>query len=338
MQSIHKRNDLNKKVTALSSLIEITASMKKMDQVNPNLAVLSSVSAIARHMATEKKIISAASILNSSALTKYESFAVAKNNYALAGLTSSLAVLAIKNPIASDKLANAAISQLTATSYMSQLAQATQNSHLNKFNALNAAYQGISNNYLKQTAQANTWKEVEIAELANDTIINLTDKTLNQKSIITKDDLEEFRISLFLELSSLLSKTKSKLAISYIINLMTVLGWILSFYSSSKTYSDISNRDLLAENEQMLKAVKSDASDQINIALQKLNKTRIARANVNLRFSAKKKSKKIGLVKEGQIVNVIEIQHKFLLIAYLDFETNEPISGFVAKKYFKEIE
>jgi uncharacterized protein YgiM (DUF1202 family) len=74
--------------------------------------------------------------------------------------------------------------------------------------------------------------------------------------------------------------------------------------------------------------------DKIETILSKLQKSRIAKTNVNLRFSTKKNCKIIGLVKLGQPVTVIEIRHKYLLISYIDIETGEPKSGFVIKKYF----
>jgi len=73
---------------------------------------------------------------------------------------------------------------------------------------------------------------------------------------------------------------------------------------------------------------------QVKFELSKLNKTRIARTNVNLKFADKENCKIIGIVKAGQQITVIEIRHKYLLIAYIDYETNEPKSGFVVKKYF----
>ena len=64
-------------------------------------------------------------------------------------------------------------------------------------------------------------------------------------------------------------------------------------------------------------------------------KIRTARIDAPLRYAATKNARIIDTVKQGQQVTVVETWHKYLLIVYIDTQTQEPKSGFVLKKYFR---
>ena len=71
------------------------------------------------------------------------------------------------------------------------------------------------------------------------------------------------------------------------------------------------------------------------IAGRYLAKIRTARIDAPLRYAAMKNARIIDTVKQGQQVTVVETWHKYLLIVYIDTQTQEPKSGFVLKKYFR---
>ncbi len=334
IKSMQKQNQAVQNTVGLSGLTGIAKYIQHINKIKPNLTGLGGISEIARDMALQTEKYSKTSMLGSNLATQIASLQMPGNNFALSSLTSSLSQLALQDKLVSDKIANLATSQLAVTGSLAQIAQTIQQSHLNKFNTLNVALQGISSDFLKETAISKTWEDFGIAEEANETISNIAEETLSQTTIITQDDLEEFRTSILNELTNLLSKSNSERARNFIIELITVIGFILTFYSVHQQRADKSNSEVIIETKKELEKLNSEFSQKISFELQKLTKTRIAKTNVNLKFAAKKNSGKIGLVKKGQIVTVIEIRHKYLLISYIDFETGEPKSGFVVKKYF----
>ena len=321
-------------LSGLNGLTELSESIKNMNKVSPNSIGLGGISEIAKSLITQKDKFNSQSILGSSIATQIALLQTPKNNFALAGLTSSLSQLAIQNKILSNKLASIATSQLAVTSNLTQIAMSVHQSHLNRFNTLNVAMQGISSGFLKEIVNARTWEDFDVAEEANEAIANISEETLKQISVITQKELEEFRTSVFNELTNLLSKSKTEKARQFLIDLMTIIGFLLTLYSVQQVNNDKTNKDVIIETKREFEKISNEFYRNISDSLEKLNKTRIAKTNVNLRYSTNKNSGKIGLVKKGQVVTVIEIRHKFLLISYLDFETGEPKSGFVMKKYF----
>ena len=143
IKSIKKQNQLVQKAVGLSSLASIVDSIQKMNKVSVNLAGLGGISEIARNLAMQKEKFSAVSILSNSLTTQMATLQMPKNNFALSGLTSSLSQLAVQNKLVSDKLANLATSQLVVTGNLVQIAKTMQQSHLDQFNTLSVALQGI---------------------------------------------------------------------------------------------------------------------------------------------------------------------------------------------------
>ncbi|QKX05358.1 SH3 domain-containing protein [Aquimarina sp. TRL1] len=334
IKSIQKQNHAVPNTVGLSGLTSNTKYIQSMNKINSNLTGLGGISEIARDRVLQTERLSKNTMLGRNLAVQSASLQVPKNNFVLSGLISSLSQLKLKNKLVSDKLAGLVTSQLTVTGNLGQIAQTIQQSHLNKFNTLSVALQGVSNSFLKEVAIAKTWEDFDIVEEANETISNIAEETLNQTTTITQSDLEEFRTSILNKLTNLLSKSNSERARNFIIELITVIGFVLTLYTLHQQKTDKSNSQIIIETKKELEKLSSDFSQKISIELQKMTKTRVAKTNVNLRFAAKKNSRKIGLVKKGQIVTVIETRHKYLLISYIDFETEEPKSGFVVKKYF----
>ncbi|MEI7526858.1 MAG: hypothetical protein WCJ95_21095 [Mariniphaga sp.] len=205
---------------------------------------------------------------------------------------------------------------------------------MRKFNSINFAVQGISSAYLKDISLTHAWEDISVAEEASKTIANIADEFLSNSIQVTVQDFDNLRQSVVSELFGLLGKTKADKARQFILDLITVVGFLLTLYFGFQSYSDISNKEVIAETKIELEKISKEFSEKIKLELNKLNKTRIARTNVKLINRDKKNGKVIGLVETGQQVTVIETRHKYLLISYIDIETGEPKSGFVIKKYF----
>lgn len=336
IKSIQKQNEkMQSAFGGLSSLQNLAETIRKQNETRFNLTGLNGITDIAKTLSHQMKFHSTSTIFESSIQTQLAAQQIPKNNLALFGLTSSLSDIALSNQLISDKLSGFASSQLYLSNSLTAMASTIQQSHLNSFNSLDIALQGISKTYLKDIALTRNWDAISIAEEANETIGNATEELLNKTSRITPKDIDFLRTSIITELSRLLAKTKAQRAKQYIFELITLVGFLLTIYGTFQNTNEISNRDVLNETKIEIEKISSELRTKIDTELAKLNKTRIAIANVNLRFSTKKNSKIIGLVKCGQNVTVIEIRHKYLLISYIDIVTGEPKSGFVMKKYFE---
>ena len=187
----------------------------------------------------------------------------------------------------------------------------------------------------------------DLEEIAISLIDEDIDSTIIDESIyvdIENDTIEVFEglkqnlILLFLELSKLNDKHK---LLPIFFNIISLIGIYISVKGSlDDATRDKKTTELHAELIEKIKIQSEISIDKIlntvlNEVLTPQNK-RLARTNVNLRKTPNKKAPTIGLVKADQEVTVLEIRHKYLLIAYIDYETNEPKSGFVVKKYFYE--
>lgn len=86
------------------------------------------------------------------------------------------------------------------------------------------------------------------------------------------------------------------------------------------------NEELLKVNKEILKLVKNQSTEQNMIAL----------SDVNLRASRGSKSRIKSIILASQKVIVLDKKTKWMRIAYEDIKTNEPMSGWVHIKFFKE--
>ena len=331
IKAIQKQNETMQNISKLSSFNSLAESVAKMNQVNLHLGGITDT---ARSISRQMKIYNSfsndfASVLNNQ-LAMF-------NQPALFGFSSSLAQIAKQNQLVSERLAGFATSWIGVSNNLAEMAKIIDQSHLRQFNTLSVALQGLSNDYLKKIASAKAWDEFEIAEEVNETISSIAEETIISTTQVTKEDLENFRTSIVNELSALFDKSKTERARQFILELIAVISFILTLYGTYHDSKEISNSEVIIETKREIEKLRTELSSQIATELNKLNKTRIARVNVCLRNVDKKNSKKIGQVKKGQIVTVIEIRHKYLLISYIDKDTKEPISGFVIKKYFDEI-
>lgn len=335
IKGIQKQNQTMQSAFGLNSLQAIAATIEKQNKAHFNLSGLNGLTDIARSISQQMKPFNATSmVLGNSIQAQLATIQYPKNQSALFGLTSTLADLAKSNQLASDRLSGFATSQLLLSNNLTAIAKTLSQSHLDKFNSIDIALQGISKTYLKNIALTRNWEDISVAEEANQTIANIADELLNNSSQVTIQDLDNLRQSIVTELFGLLGQTKTDKARQFIFELISVISFLLIFYNPFVIPTDKTNTEVIETTKREIEKINKEFSTKIETELNKLNKTRTARTNVNLRYSEKKNSKVIGIVKIGQKATVIEIRHKHLLISYLDIETGEPKSGFVTKKYF----
>jgi len=335
IKEIKKQNQTMQSVFGLTSLQAIAATIEKQNKTHFNLSGLNGLTDIARSISQKMKPFNATSmVLGNSIQVQLAAIQYPKNQSALFGLTSTLEDLAKLNQLASERLSGFATSQLLLSNNLTAIAKTLSQSHLNKFNTIDIALQGISKNYLKNIALTRNWEDISVAEEANEKIANIADELLKNSSQITVQDLDNLRQSIVTELFGLLGKTKTDKARQFISELITIISFLLIFYNPFVIPTEKTNTEVIKTTKSEIERISKELSTKIETELNKLYKTRTARTNVNLRYSEKKNSKVIGIVKIGQQVTVIEIRHKHLLISYLDIETREPKSGFVTKKYF----
>jgi uncharacterized protein YgiM (DUF1202 family) len=97
----------------------------------------------------------------------------------------------------------------------------------------------------------------------------------------------------------------------------------------------MSNKEVFENTKVEIQKIKTEIKDHVLDEMNRLQEKRIARRDINLRFSPNNKSKRIGIITKGQDVYILKICHKWILIAYIDNNTKEPKSGFAYKKYFR---
>lgn len=335
IRSIKKQNESIQSTFGLASLKDLAATIANQRQTQFNFSALSGLTDIAQVISQQIKPDNGiASFLGSSVQANLAAMEFVKHDIPFSGLTLTLAEIAKTSKLVSDQLSGFAASQIFLSSSLSEIAKQLNQSHLSKFNSINFAVQGISSAYLKDIALTHAWEDISVAEEANETIANIADELLSNSTQVTVQDLDNLRQSIISELFGLLGKTKTDKARQFILDLMTVVGFLLTLYFGCQSYSDKSNKEVIAETKIELEKISKEFSEKIEFELNKLNRTRIARTNLKLINRDTKNGKVIGLVKTGQRVTVIEIRHKYLLISYIDIETGEPKSGFVIKKYF----
>jgi hypothetical protein len=335
IKGIKKQNQTTKNLFGLSSLQLITQVLEQQKKAQFNLSGLSGLTDIAKTISKQIKPFDVTSMAMGNSIAQLAAIQQPKQHSALFGLTSTLSKIAKSNQLLSDRLSSFTTNQLLLSNNLTAIAKSFDQSHLNKFNSLDITLQRISKTYLKNVALTRNWDDISVAEEATETVANITDELLTTTAQITSENLDKLKESIATALFGLLKRIKTEKAKQLVFEFITIISFLLTFYNSFENHKDKTNTEVINEVKNEIEKISKDFSVQIKQELQKLNKTRIATTNVNLRYSTKHNSKIIGLVKLGQRVTVIEIRHKYLLISYIDKETNEPKSGFVVKKYFE---
>jgi len=206
--------------------------------------------------------------------------------------------------------------------------------NLNQLSIVDIAIRGLSKALLKDIATDDSWSDLEVINSVNQEL-----EILEPENLDSYQSISDFRNIIVSRLEDIILKAKSPIVRAYFFNILNLASFMLSAYSF--LYANQNQITIDKQSVELIDAkfenFKLEIENKFNEKLANLNRKRVAKTNVNLRYSNKKKSRKLGLVKKGQTVNIIEIRHKWLLVMYIDFETGAPKSGFVYKKYFEEL-
>ncbi len=130
-----------------------------------------------------------------------------------------------------------------------------------------------------------------------------------------------------------LHKSKSEKlwnAISVIIILLSFLKDTIDFVLKN---SDLTNKQVIEELNSSYKTLHTEI-DSLFTQIRYSEVDRYATKDCILYLKPSTNTQKLGTIRKNQYVSVIDKNHKWLYISYVDNFTNEPQSGWVIKKYF----
>jgi len=225
---------------------------------------------------------------------------------------------------------------------LSSLSSMYAENYVKPLNAMEVALRGISTDFLKNISFDDldvAEEEYVLVEEATEAIVTQAESLQSSTDkYVTQESFEKFQIQLFDELQLISSKSKSEKAKVFIFQLMQIISFTVMIFSLHSDSHKMTNKELSEIIDNKFKSHQDQTNTKLDSILSQITKQRLATTNVNLRVNNKKRAAIKGIVKKGQLVSVIETRHKYLLIYYIDKETNEPKSGFVYKKYFEKID
>lgn len=324
-----------------NSFKSIADSIRKSNEISLNLSGLGGIKDIAKSLAIQMKTSNdfnnSIGTIGKTLSSQFTDLNIPKNNFALYGLSSHFAEISKNSQSIGESLSNLASSQISLSNSLLEISKTLSKSHLNQFNGLNVALQGLSKSFLKEIVRNKDWEDFDFVQETNETISITTNDFINSHTEVTFEDLENLKLTIVENLSVLLIKTKSEKNRIFLFDFIAVISFILGLYGAYGTYQssiDKTNKKTYLEAKKDMEIFKKELYAKIDEKFNDKQKSKIARTKVDLKYSTKKNSKVIGIIKTGQKVTVIEIRHKYFLITYLDKDTQEPKSGFVLKKYF----
>ncbi|GEO06681.1 hypothetical protein AAE02nite_43450 [Adhaeribacter aerolatus] len=340
-------NSLNKQNKSLTSLLSgnMAQNLTKISslhspvKVNPLMAT--SLSNLAKSFSQPsiadsviKAIASTNYIANIAKTTNTLSNKELSNMVAIQGLSSSLHKIINNNPNLNTTLSSVFQTQLSLSQSLNNIIKNSPKDLFNQNKAISVAIQGISSSYLNSLIKNEQWSEMEEFENTTESIVNATAHLPQDEAVSVVDYLSNLRDGIAQSLTIQYHKVKSPKVRQFIIDLMSTIGFLLAIYTFANPEKQLTQEDFRLAIRQELSIKEEDINKLVEYRVSQLYSQRIAKTNVNLRFSNKKNSSRIGLVLKGQIVFVIEVRGKWILISYLDSQSKKPMSGFVYKKYF----
>jgi len=175
----------------------------------------------------------------------------------------------------------------------------------------------------------NSMKEFDEFVKCSKNFAEFTNQIAEEPERITQEDFNNFKYEMKVIYEK--SNSNSKVFSIYWGFIFLLLGIIYDITQKNKEFTS-EQKEFLASG---LSEIKQELTNEIRKDKAKDSIERTARTNVNLRSKNSTKSKIVGLVKKDQKVFVLDRIHKWIIIAYIDSETNEPKTGFAFKKYFE---
>jgi uncharacterized protein YgiM (DUF1202 family) len=117
------------------------------------------------------------------------------------------------------------------------------------------------------------------------------------------------------------------------LNVIAVVGFLISLIAFYLQVTDHGKEEILNE----MKSSEKRIIDKVTETILVLSKKRTAIAKVNIRLKPTKKSQILATLKIGQEVSVISVNHKWILVSYIDFNSGILMTGWAYKKYFDKL-
>lgn len=201
IKGIEKQNRTTSGLFDLTSLQGLTKALEQQKKTQIAFSGLNGLTDVARTISQQMKPLDIATKTLGSSLVQLAAMQSNEQHSALFGLTSSLSEIAKSNQLLSDRLSSLTANQLLLSSNLTAIAKSFDHSHLNKFNGLDIALQGISKSYLKSIALTRNWDDISIADEATETIANIADELLTTNQPITSNDLDKLKESIITEVN-----------------------------------------------------------------------------------------------------------------------------------------
>ena len=162
---------------------------------------------------------------------------------------------------------------------------------------------------------------------------------ITEKEFATKADIA--RLETFIgttleafkdEINNQIKKTaKSPFAL---INLWAaIIGIILTIFTIIQTCQSQQQSQKDSVTKEEVQELRQYVDEKFREALKEATFVAKVRTNCHLRYNPSPKSRGFFQIKTGEIVNIIEIRHKWVRIAVTDPTDNLPIMGWIPKKY-----
>jgi hypothetical protein len=194
----------------------------------------------------------------------------------------------------------------------------------------------VSKSFLSEIILNQEWGELEESERSIDKIGELVNDFFTKRI-----DLEQFyeNVAEFISaIAGISNSEKAKNIREKITYFLGIIGFIISVYALKMSMDAVTTSApaVASTAEHDLIAFRKDTLVRLEQLIPAAYAQRIALQNNSLRFRPMCKSKNLAKVKEGQIVRVIEIHHKWMFVTFTDEKKEEILSGWVMKKYFDE--
>jgi hypothetical protein len=236
--------------------------------------------------------------------------------------------IAIFNVLAS-AMKNIQDSQTSIYKVFESLRASHQNTLDFNFKLIQQSMNSISLSSVMSILVSNSQQQVDDFVNFNKNIALFTNQIAEEPERITQEDFNNFKYEMKVIYEK--SNSNSKVFSIYWGFIFLLLGIIYDITQKNKEFTS-EQKEFLASG---LSEIKQELTNEIRKDKAKDSIERTARTNVNLRSKNSTKSKIVGLVKKDQKVFVLDRIHKWIIIAYIDSETNEPKTGFAFKKYFE---
>ena len=276
LKSIKQQNEVLRDPVGLGSMHQMLKSMNWIKDIQQPYRNMGWVTEIAESIARQTDHVKVAQAVIFPKVSDFiNAHEVPQVDRSVFALGSSILELSKINAKASANLAGFASSQALVSSSLHDWARVIDSAkHLKTFNTFDFALSGLSKSFLKDISQNQTWDDLVIAEEANEAIARASGEVLTTKDVATVEDLEALKLSIFEKLNEVLTKTRTVRAKTFILELIAVIGFLLTLYGLHQQRSDLTNEEVLQKtkedrrSQEFLKIRNKEITKKIKIKMK----------------------------------------------------------------------